>query len=107
MLEIDNDHTLYIHLIGISQVCMSNAKAPPFFVSSFLVLWDLTTNQVRYQIIGTKQSPTPYLQRLNNCLQGVVHNYQFFDSLYCYDSVFNGDSIPVMSSFYGDIALYL
>lgn len=104
MLEIDHDNVLQVYLNGICQVRMSNAKLPPFLVSSFLTTWNLTTNQLKFQIIGTKQSPTPYIKNLNNFIKT---NPLFFDCMNCNDSVFNGDTLSAIYSSFGDIALYL
>lgn len=105
MIEITSKKVLHIFLNGVTQIKTTNPKSAPFFIVSLLVLWDLSTNQISYRTIGTKETLTPYIN-LNICTKD-LQNIRFFDVLNCYDSVFNGNSKNVMVSYHGDIALYL
>ncbi|KAI6182495.1 hypothetical protein M3Y97_00386200 [Aphelenchoides bicaudatus] len=103
VIEITDDNMMQVYLSGVAQVFIP--KLPPFFASSFLVSWDLETNNIRYQIIGYKSNSTPYIANLNECttnLEKVV-----FSDILTYHEFFNGESVNTITSHHGDLALYL
>jgi hypothetical protein len=107
MIDIDSHNNLTICLTGIIQLSLTDPKAPPFLVSSFLVIWDLNTNHLRYHIIGVRQSTTPYLNNIDSYQNNTGQNCHFFDVIESHDAVFNANSVSTLQSNFGDIALYL
>lgn len=94
---------MQVYLSGISQVLIP--RALPFVVAAFLISWNLNTNQIRYQVIGVKQNPNPYVKNLNDCIKG-LEKFHFFDNYTSFE-VLGGDSVESMISHFGDISLYL
>lgn len=94
---------MHVHLSGMVQVL--SGRLNQFVASSFLVCWDLNTNALHYRVIGAKQRSSPSWRRsLDGYPQGRV---EFYDIMTSHESVFNGESITSMRSYYGDIELFL
>jgi hypothetical protein len=106
ILEVSTDGVMHVFLSGVLEISKSKPKQPPFVALALLSTWDLSTNEIRYQLVGMKQNKSQRFENLDACIRG-LEVVNLFDQLECHESVLNAESVTSMDSHFGDISLHL